>query len=158
MTTTFTLVLLVLTLALAGCGNSKEAEKTPAATSTGPVKIKVASLIPPMTDILDIVKPILKEEGVDMEVVVLSDNVQPNEALANKEVDANFFQHVPYMEQFNASKGAKLVPVQPVYDAIYGGYSKRFKNIADLPEGATLVMANDPSNIGRSCKCSQMPD
>ncbi|MEK4513924.1 MetQ/NlpA family ABC transporter substrate-binding protein [Paenibacillus sp. FSL H8-0122] len=150
MTTTFTLVLLVLTLALAGCGNSKEAEKTPAATSTGPVKIKVASLIPPMTDILDIVKPILKEEGVDMEVVVLSDNVQPNEALANKEVDANFFQHVPYMEQFNASKGAKLVPVQPVYDAIYGGYSKRFKNIADLPEGATLVMANDPSNIGRS--------
>lgn len=149
-TTTFALVLLILTLALAGCGNSKEAEETPAATSTGPVKIKVASLIPPMTDILDIVKPILKEEGVDMEVVVLSDNVQPNEALANKEVDANFFQHVPYMEQFNASKGAKLVPVQPVYDAIYGGYSKRFKNIADLPEGATLVMANDPSNIGRS--------
>lgn len=147
---TFGLTLLVLVLALAGCGNNKEAEETPAATSTEPVKIKVASLIPPMTDILDIVKPILKEEGVDMEVVVLSDNVQPNEALANKEVDANFFQHVPYMEQFNASKGSNLVAVQPVYDAIYGGYSKRHKTIADLPDGATLVMANDPSNIGRS--------
>ncbi|WP_019908514.1 MetQ/NlpA family ABC transporter substrate-binding protein [Paenibacillus sp. HW567] len=146
----FTLMLLVLVMIAAGCGNNKEAESTPAATSTGPVKIKVASLIPPMTDILDIVKPLLKEDGVDMEVVILSDNVQPNEALANKEVDANFFQHVPYMEQFNASKGAKLVPVQPVYDAIYGGYSKRYKNIADLPDGATLVMANDPSNIGRS--------
>lgn len=146
----FGLTLLVLVLALAGCGNNKEAEETPAAASTEPVKIKVASLIPPMTDILDIVKPILKEEGVDMEVVVLSDNVQPNEALANKEVDANFFQHVPYMEQFNASKDAKLVAVQPVYDAIYGGYSKRYKSIDELPEGATLVMANDPSNIGRS--------
>jgi D-methionine transport system substrate-binding protein len=146
----FGLTLLVLVLALAGCGNNKEAEETPAATSTEPVKIKVASLIPPMTDILDIVKPILKEEGVDMEVVVLSDNVQPNEALANKEVDANFFQHVPYMEQFNASKGSSLVAVQPVYDAIYGGYSKRYKSIDELPDGATLVMANDPSNIGRS--------
>ena len=150
--TTIVLTLLVLVLALAGCGNgnNKEAAETPAATSAEPVKIKVASLIPPMTDILDIVKPILQEQGVDMEIVILSDNVQPNEALANKEVDANFFQHVPYMEQFNASKSANLVAVQPVYDAIYGGYSKRFKDIADLPEGATLVMANDPSNIGRS--------
>lgn len=146
----FTLMLLVLVMIAAGCGNNKEADKTPSKASTEPVKIKVASLIPPMTDILDIVKPLLKEDGVDMEVVILSDNVQPNEALANKEVDANFFQHVPYMEQFNASKGSKLVAVQPVYDAIYGGYSKRYKNIADLPEGATLVMANDPSNTGRS--------
>ncbi len=151
----YTLMLLVLVMIAAGCGNNKEAESTPeatapAATATEPVKIKVASLIPPMTDILEIVKPLLKEDGVDMEVVILSDNVQPNEALANKEVDANFFQHVPYMEQFNASKGSKLVEVQPVYDAIYGGYSKRYKAIADLPEGATLVMANDPSNIGRS--------
>ncbi|OKP89585.1 ABC transporter substrate-binding protein [Paenibacillus helianthi] len=146
----YTFILLVLVMIAAGCGNNKEAEDTPAATSSEPVKIKVASLIPPMTDILDIVKPLLKEDGVDMEIVILSDNVQPNEALANKEVDANFFQHVPYMEQFNASKGSKLVAVQPVYDAIYGGYSKRYKAIADLPEGATLVMANDPSNIGRS--------
>ncbi|MEC0172762.1 MetQ/NlpA family ABC transporter substrate-binding protein [Paenibacillus graminis] len=151
----YTIMLLVLVMIAAGCGNNKEAESTPeaaapAATATEPVKIKVASLIPPMTDILEIVKPLLKEDGVDMEVVILSDNVQPNEALANKEVDGNFFQHVPYMEQFNASKGSKLVEVQPVYDAIYGGYSKRYKAIADLPEGATLVMANDPSNIGRS--------
>ncbi|MGN7765402.1 MetQ/NlpA family ABC transporter substrate-binding protein [Paenibacillus sp. 22594] len=146
----YTLMLFVLVMIAAGCGNNKEAEDTPAAASSEPVKIKVASLIPPMTDILDIVKPLLKEDGVDMEIVILSDNVQPNEALANKEVDANFFQHVPYMEQFNAGKGSKLVAVQPVYDAIYGGYSKRYKAIADLPEGATLVMANDPSNIGRS--------
>ncbi|MBT2292725.1 ABC transporter substrate-binding protein [Paenibacillus albidus] len=145
---------LIMVLMVAGCGtNNKKADDTAndaAANSGEPVVLKVATLIPPMTDILDIVKPLLKEDGIELEVVVLADNVQPNEALANKEVDANFFQHVPYMEQFNASKESKLVPVQPVYDAIYGGYSKRYKDIAELPEGATLVMANDPSNIGRS--------
>jgi D-methionine transport system substrate-binding protein len=146
-------VLTLLVLIVAGCGNNNNNQnaEAPAATAgTEPVKIKVATLIPPMTDILDIVKPLLLEDGVDMEIVVLSDNVQPNEALANKEIDANFFQHVPYMEQFNESKGSKLVPVQPVYDAIYGGYSKKYKTIEELPEGAKLVMANDPSNIGRS--------
>lgn len=148
---TMAIALTLLVLIVAGCGNNKDNNAAaPAADSTAPVKIKVASLIPPMTDILDIVKPLLLEDGVDMEVVVLSDNVQPNEALANKEVDANFFQHVPYMKQFNDSKGSSLVAVQPVYDAIYGGYSKRFKTVDELPEGATLVMANDPSNIGRS--------
>ncbi|CAM4497771.1 MetQ/NlpA family ABC transporter substrate-binding protein [Paenibacillus typhae] len=152
-------MLMLFVLIAAGCGNNTnnaqnaaKATEAPAATAaaTEPVKIKVATLIPPMTDILDIVKPLLLEDGVDMEIVVLSDNVQPNEALANKEVDANFFQHVPYMTQFNDSKGSNLVPVQPVYDAIYGGYSKKYKSIEELPEGAKLVMANDPSNIGRS--------
>jgi len=137
-------------LIIAGCGNNQETGNASEHTNHEPVKLKVATLIPPMTDILDIVKPLLKEDGIDLEVVVLTDNVQPNEALANKEVDANFFQHIPYMEQFNASKGSELVGVQPVYNAIYGGYSKRYKDIADLPDGATLVMANDPSNIGRS--------
>jgi len=146
MVLTLTLMLLIV----AGCGNNKTTENEAGTNSGELTKLKVASLIPPMTDILDIVKPLLKEEGIDLEVVVLSDNVQPNEALANKEVDANFFQHVPYMEQFNASKGSELVAVQPVYNAIYGGYSKRYKDIADLPDGATLVMANDPTNIGRS--------
>lgn len=148
------LLLTLMVILIAGCGTNTASNTNAANSSTDnsgePIQLKVATLIPPMTDILDIVKPLLKEDGIELEVVVLSDNVQPNEALANKEVDANFFQHVPYMEQFNASKGSELVSVQPVYNAIYGGYSKRFKDIADLPDGATLVMANDPSNIGRS--------
>ncbi|MRN56427.1 MetQ/NlpA family ABC transporter substrate-binding protein [Paenibacillus monticola] len=147
------LVLTLMVILVAGCGANTASNtntNSTAENSGEPIKLKVATLIPPMTDILDIVKPLLKEDGIELEVVVLSDNVQPNEALANKEVDANFFQHVPYMEQFNASKGSELVSIQPVYNAIYGGYSKRFKDIAVLPDGATLVMANDPSNIGRS--------
>jgi D-methionine transport system substrate-binding protein len=144
------LMLTLMVLIVAGCGSNKAADNNAAKSSDELTKLKIATLIPPMTEILDIVKPLLKEDGIDLEIVVLSDNVQPNEALANKEVDANFFQHVPYMKQFNESKGANLVAVQPVYNAIYGGYSKRYKKIDDLPEAATLVMANDPSNIGRS--------
>lgn len=115
-------VLMLMVLVVAGCGSNKAAENNSAKGSDELTKLKIATLIPPMTEILDIVKPLLKEDGIDLEIVVLSDNVQPNEALANKEVDANFFQHVPYMKQFNESKGSNLVEVQPVYDAIYGGY------------------------------------
>lgn len=159
------MTLALLMLVLSACGNNGNASNasnggnaetgvaTPATAeseATETTTLKVASLIPPMTDILELIKPQLKEEGIDLEVVVLSDNVQPNDALANKEVDANFFQHVPYMEQYNESKNTELVPVQPVYHAIYGAYSKRYKSMEELPDGATIAIANDPSNIGRS--------
>jgi D-methionine transport system substrate-binding protein len=159
------MTLAMLMLVLSACGNNGNASNasnggnaetgvaTPATAeseATETTTLKVASLIPPMTDILELIKPQLKEEGINLEVVVLSDNVQPNDALANKEVDANFFQHVPYMEQYNESKNTALVPVQPVYHAIYGAYSKRYKSMEELPDGATIAIANDPSNIGRS--------
>lgn len=149
------MVLIAMMLLLAACGGqssstTNEAASSSEATGTTETTLKVASLIPPMTDMLDIVKPLLKKDGINLEVVVLSDNVQPNDALANKEVDANFFQHVPYMNQYNQSKGANLVAIQPVYDAIYGAYSKKYKSIDELPEGAVIAIANDPSNIGRS--------
>ncbi|MNJ49217.1 D-methionine-binding lipoprotein MetQ precursor [compost metagenome] len=160
------LVLLVLVVVIAGCGNAgnagnKDSDKNTNTTktensaaenktATEPITIKVATLIPPMTDMLDIAKPILEKEGVKLEVLVLSDNVQPNDALANKEVDANFFQHVPYMTQYNESKDANLTPIQPIYFPIYGAYSKKYKSIDELPDGAAVAIANDPSNIGRS--------
>lgn len=84
-------VLMLMVLVVAGCGSNKAAENNSAKGSDELTKLKIATLIPPMTEILDIVKPLLKEDGIDLEIVVLSDNVQPNEALANKEVDANFF-------------------------------------------------------------------
>ncbi|SUA85257.1 NLPA lipoprotein [Paenibacillus macerans] len=128
--------------------NGASPAAAPAETTT--TTLKVATLIPPMTEILELIKPQLKEEGIDLELVVLSDNVQPNDALANKEVDANFFQHVPYMEQYNESKNAHLAAVQPVYHAVYGAYSKKYKSMEELPDGATIAIANDPSNIARS--------
>lgn len=140
---------LALLLLLAACG-SEETEKQEENKKTEETTLKVASLIPPMTDILEIAKPLLKEEGINLEIVILSDNVQPNNALADKEVDANFFQHVPYMEQYNESTGSSLTPVQPIYHAIYGAYSKKYKTLDELPEGAVITIANDASNVGRS--------
>ncbi|WP_432362620.1 MetQ/NlpA family ABC transporter substrate-binding protein [Sporosarcina sp. UB5] len=141
----------LLMLLLAGCGKDKAAD-TPANVQEKDetVTLKVASLIPPMTEILELVKPKLAEEGIDLEVIVLGDNVQPNSALAAKEVDVNFFQHVPYMEEFNRNNNANLVPITPIYFANYGVYSKDFASIDELPEGAVIAMANDVSNIDRS--------
>lgn len=136
-----------------GAGNeagSNGASPAAAPAETTTTTLKVATLIPPMTEILELIKPQLKEEGIDLELVVLSDNVQPNDALANKEVDVNFFQHVPYMEQYNGSKNAHLAAVQPVYHAVYGAYSKKYKSMEELPDRATIAIANDPSNIARS--------
>ncbi|MFT8322162.1 MAG: MetQ/NlpA family ABC transporter substrate-binding protein [Bacillus sp. (in: firmicutes)] len=140
------MLLLLSVIALAGCSDKAR----PKSDEKKEVTLKVATLIPPMTDILDIVKPLMKEEGINLEIVKLSDNVQPNNALANKEVDANFFQHVPYMEQYNENSDANLVPVKAIYHAVYGAYSKRYKNIDELPDGASITMANDPTNIARS--------
>lgn len=139
-------------LVVAGCSksdSSSEPEKTPAKEDEI-VTLKVASLIPPMTEILELVKPTLAEEGIDLEIVVLGDNVQPNSALAAEEVDANFFQHVPYMEEFNRNNDANLVPITPIYFANYGVYSKDYDSMEQLPKGASIAIANDISNIDRS--------
>ncbi len=151
-------LLFLMTLAivmLAGCaqnnqGNEGEAGDSGKTQENEQVTLKVASLIPPMTEILELVEPNLAEEGIELEVVVLGDNVQPNSALANEEVDANFFQHVPYMEEFNRNNEAELVGITPIYYANYGVYAKDYNDIEELPEGAVLAIANDVSNIDRS--------
>ncbi|WP_100332976.1 MetQ/NlpA family ABC transporter substrate-binding protein [Bacillus alkalisoli] len=144
----------LLLLLLVGCGSQNNDNETTKANEEAPateeVTLKIATLIPPMTEILDLVKPMLAEEGINLEVIVLGDNVQPNSALAAGEVDANFFQHVPYMEEFNRNNNAELVPVVPIYFANYGVYSKDYAEMDQLPEGAVVAIANDVSNIDRS--------
>lgn len=143
-------------LLLAACGSSddssikKESDSKDFKDTEEIAKIKVASLIPPMTDMLEAVKPGLLEDGVDMEIVILGDNVQPNQALKDEEVDANFFQHPPYMQQFNEAHNANLVVVQPVYHAMLGAYSNTYNSVDELPDGATVAIANDSSNLARA--------
>lgn len=144
-----------LLFVLAGCGqnnngNNEENASEPKDQPQEEVTLKVASLIPPMTEIVELVKPKLAEDNINLEMVVLGDNVQPNTALAAEEVDANFFQHVPYMEEFNRSNDANLVPVTPIYFANYGVYSKEYASMEELPEGSVIAIANDVSNIDRS--------
>lgn len=139
-------------LILAGCSQEKETNDNEKAQGNDQeeITLEVASLIPPMTEILELIKPKLAEESINLEIVVLGDNVQPNTALAASEVDANFFQHVPYMEEFNRNNDANLVPIVPIYFANYGTYSKEYNSMDALPEGAVIAIANDISNIDRS--------
>lgn len=141
------ILLTALFVLLAGCGKAENKEQE---QSKEDVTLEVASLIPPMTEILELVKPILAKDSIELKVVVLGDNVQPNNALAAKEVDANFFQHVPYMEEYNRNNDTELVPVIPIYFANYGLYSKAYDSMNELPEGANIAIANDVSNIDRS--------
>ena len=148
------LLILALLFIAAGCGQNKETKEKEESANVQKTEevttLKVASLIPPMTEILELVKPKLAEEGINLEMVVLGDNVQPNSALAAGEVDANFFQHVPYMEEFNRNNNAELVPVVPIYFANYGVYSKEYKSMEELPQDSVIAIANDVSNIDRS--------
>lgn len=134
---------------LAACGNQESTPPQEAETAEA-TTLKVATLIPPMTEILELVEPKLEAEGIDLEIVVLGDNVQPNTALAANEVDANFFQHKPYMEEFNRSNNANLVGIEEIYFANYGVYAKNFDSVEALPDGATVAIANDVSNVDRS--------
>lgn len=140
-------IMIAITTTLVACNDNTETDE-----ATEKQKIRVASVETPMTDVVEIAKEILAEEGIEVELVQMGDYIQPNEALANGEVDANFSQHVPFMEEFNRNKGADLVGVQPVYYPNYGIYSREYDSIENLPDGATIGVANDSSNLDRSLR------
>ena len=112
--------------------------------------LKVAATAVPHAEILEQVKPVLAKEGIVLEIKVFTDYVQPNVQVAEKKLDANFFQHQPYLDEFNKNKGTNLVSVALVHVEPYGAYSKKVKKVADLSKGATIAIPNDPSNGGRA--------
>ncbi len=134
---------LTAVFAFAGCGGEKAA---PAASNT----LKVGATPVPHAEILNIVKPMLEKEGVKLEIVEMTDYVQPNMALADKELDANFFQHKPYLDKFIAERNLNLVSLAPIHIEPMGIYTKKIKNLAELPEGAIVAIPNDPTNGGRA--------
>ncbi|WP_439863524.1 MetQ/NlpA family ABC transporter substrate-binding protein [Pseudomonas antarctica] len=113
-------------------------------------KLVVAATPIPHAEILELVKPTLAKEGVDLEIKVFTDYVQPNTQVAEKRLDANYFQTLPYLENFNKGKGTNLVTVIGVHVEPIGGYSKKIKNISELKEGATVAIPNEGSNGGRA--------
>ena len=112
--------------------------------------IRVGASITPHAEILNVVKPILAEQGYDLEVVEYTDYVLPNTATESGELDANYFQHQPYLDDFNAQNGTHLVSVAAIHYepfAIYAGKSDSLENIAD---GATIAVPNDGTNEARA--------
>ena len=113
-------------------------------------KLVVAATPVPHAEILELIKPTLAKEGVDLEIKVFTDYVQPNVQLAQKHLDANYFQTKPYLDSFNKGKGTDLETVIGVHVEPFGGYSKKYKSLAELPEGATIAIPNEGSNSGRA--------
>ena len=113
-------------------------------------KLSVAATPVPHAEILELIKPTLAKEGVDLQIKVFTDYVQPNVQVAEKRLDANFFQHQPYLDEFNASRGTALVSIAGVHVEPFGAYSSKIKNVKDLKDGASIAIPNDPSNGGRA--------
>jgi D-methionine transport system substrate-binding protein len=142
---------LSLIAALTGCG-PKAAEPAPtvAGAKTAPVVLKIGATAVPHAELLEFVKPILEKENIQLDIVVFQDYVQPNTALADKELDANFFQHQPYLDSFNQGRSQNLISAGAVHLEPLGLYSKTLKNVNELKEGAKIAIPNDASNAARA--------
>ena len=152
-------LLLGLTAALfflVSCGAKTDNNASAKADSGAKLqKLKVGASPVPHAEILKLVKDDLKKEGVDLEIVEFTDYIQPNIAVGDKSIDANFFQHVPYMENFAKEKHLDLVSVGTVHIEPIAVYSKKIKNVNELKSGDTILIptattkdiVSNPKNI-----------
>lgn len=112
--------------------------------------LKVGATPVPHAEILEFIKPMLAEKGVVLEIVEFTDYVTPNLALDDGSIDANFFQHLPYLESFNRDHNLDLVSAVKVHVEPFGLYSEKIQSIDELPDGALIAVPNDPTNEGRA--------
>ena len=139
--------ILALTLAaaatlslLAGCGAKTDDAKV----------ITVGASPAPHAKILEVAKEVLAEEGYTLKIQEYNDYIIPNEAVESGENDANYFQHITYLDNFNKENGTHLVSVASIHYEPFGIYAGRVSNLADLPDGAQIGIPNDPTNGGRA--------
>ena len=146
---------------LAGCGGTPGTADTPAAntdtpaalTQTGSLEgttLKVGASPAPHAEILAVVKELLAEEGINLEIVEFTDYIQPNTAVENGSIDANYFQHITYLNNFNAENGTHLVSVADVHYEPFGIYAGKTASLEELQDGAQIGVPNDPTNGGRA--------
>ena len=146
----------------AGCGSKTEDNSQAADNSTTPATeaaggtvetkgtIKVAASATPHAEILAAAKPILAEQGWDLEVTEFDDYVLPNEVVESGEMDANYFQHVPYLDSFNEEKGTHLVEVGKIHYEPFGIYPGTKSSLDDIADGDVIAVPNDTTNEARA--------
>ena len=156
-----------LALSLAACGSSASTDSVAAssestATSSAAAEstaetgelagttLKVAASPTPHAEILNAAKDILAEQGIDLEVIEFNEYVQPNLVTESGEVDANYFQHKPYLDGFNVKQGTHLVSVGPVHYEPLGIYPGKSDDLANIADGATIAVPNDTTNEARA--------
>lgn len=133
-------VVFLLALALVFTGCKKEKDNV----------LKVGATPVPHAELLKLVVDDLKQEGIVLEIVEFTDYVTPNLALSDGQIDVNFFQHIPYMNDFARDRNLKLESLAGIHIEPLGLYSGKYEDIKDLPEGAVIAIPNDPSNGGRA--------
>ncbi len=121
-----------------------------AQSSQKPVTFKVGANPIPHADLLNLVKADLLAQGIKLEIVEITDYVTPNLLLAEKQIDANFFQHTPYLVNFATERKLSLEPAGQVFVAPLGLYSRKYKKLADIPAGSVITLPNDPTNEARA--------
>ncbi|EIQ0620717.1 MetQ/NlpA family ABC transporter substrate-binding protein [Staphylococcus pseudintermedius] len=139
------IVILALAIGLAACGN-KSAEKK------DDKKIVVGASPAPHAEILEQAKPLLKDKGYDLEIKTINDYTTPNKLLDAGELDANFFQHTPYLDTEKKEKGYKIESAGDVHIEPMAVYSHKYKRLKDLPNGAEIFVSNNPAEQGRFLK------
>lgn len=112
--------------------------------------IKIGATPEPHAEMLNLIKDDVKAAGYELKVIEFTDYVTPNEALESGEIDANFFQHLPYMDSFNKEKGFHLVNAGGIHIEPIALYSKKVSKLDDIKKGAVIAIPNDPTNEGRA--------
>lgn len=133
---------------LTGCGASQAA--TSSSTSDSNTVIKVGANITPHAEILEEAKPILAKKGITLEIVKLEDSITPNTGVIEGSLDANYFQHVPYLEQFNKENDSDLVSIGAIHYEPFGIYAGRVTKLSSLPDGALVAVPNNVTNEARA--------
>ena len=147
-----TAALLASALTLTGCSTGGDAPaQSDSPETAGPTTIRVAAVTSPMTDVVEAAAS-AADDSIDIELVEVGDYVTVNRLLADGDVEANFAQHVPFMEGFNEGNDADLTALHTIYNFTIAFYSKSYDSIDDLPQGALIALPNDASNLGRALK------
>ena len=129
--------------------SEEDTEESAAETQENTV-IKVGANITPHSEILEQAKPLLEEKGITLEIVQLEDSITPNTGVIEGSLDANYFQHLPYLEQFNEENGSDLVSIGAIHYEPFGVYAGKTTNLADLPDGALVAVPNNVTNEARA--------
>jgi len=146
-------ILTLFVLLLAACGSKEEVAssvKGDTKSSEEPTEIKISASTTPHAEILQYISDDLKAEGIELDIIITQDGIQTNQSTADGDLDANFFQHTPFLEQVNKDSGIDLVNVKGVHIEPFGVYSKKIEDITQLDEGAKVAVPNDPVNFSRA--------
>lgn len=144
----FTLVSTLL-IGITGCASTNQAEKS-SDTKKSETVLKIGATPLPHEEILEFAKPLLEKEGIKLEIQEFTDYVTPNLAINDGQLDANFFQHVPYMEDFNKNNKTDVVSIGKVHLEPLGAYSLKLKSIDEIANNSIVGIPNDATNEGRA--------